>query len=163
MCDEREEAAACTKATNYRLLYEQGSECCRTYSQLTMRVRTLAQQVMLAYVVGIGLILTRGTTGNGDEGDATALVLFIAGIVLSLFSTVLWALNQHYSIAFTRIRNESLRPIEQELLKPNETLRGPWESHAFKRPEWLRVASWHWPYVVLILVSLLTMIVGIAR
>ena len=134
-------------------LYRQGSECCRNYSDLTMKVRTLAQQVMLAYSLGIALVLTKG--------DRIGALLFGAGIILILFSSALWILNLHYSLSFTGIRNDCLRRLESELLGESETL-GPWEAHSRAQAAWVRVAAWNWPYLVLVIVGLLTMLLGVA-
>lgn len=141
-------------------LYRQGSECCRNYSNLTMRVRTLAQQVLLAYAVGVGLLLTRG--------KEIGALLFGAGIILILFSSALWILNLHYSLSFTGIRNDCLRKLEANVLEAVETDKtdkpiavGPWEAHAHAQPAWVRVAAWHWPYLVLVFVGLLTMLLGV--
>jgi hypothetical protein len=39
--------------------YKQGSDACRNYSQLTMRVRTLSQQVLVGSSIGLAALLSR--------------------------------------------------------------------------------------------------------
>ncbi len=163
-------------------LYKQGSECCRTYSELTMKVRTLAQQIVIGYAVGLGIFLSR----TSWPSVLLEAVLLGAGVLLVLFAAGLWALNQHYSKAFEAIRDNSLVPLEElaqrskkeaavssepatqipkqqaplaRTTEPgNAALVGPWKAHAtIRRTHRLMTRlAWHLPYIILIVLGLLS-------
>lgn len=58
--------------------YEQGSKACRNYSQLTMRVRTLSQQVLVVNVAGILVFLFGQETISPHFPE----IMFYGGLVL---------------------------------------------------------------------------------
>lgn len=142
-------------------LYDKGSEQCRQYSQLTMQVRTMAQHVLIAYAVGLGIVLSRAT--ESTSGRVRAVACLFSGILV-LFALVLWSLNHHYSHAFRRIRNDVLVPLE-ELVADNPLVQrngphgslGPWSAHKCEREErrLLKFSSastvaWNLPFLALI-------------
>ena len=102
--------------------YDQGSEACRNYSRLTMRVRTISQQVLILGVVGISVL-------EVDESlqDKYPYALLFVGIALIVFAISLALVDWHYQSAFSVIRNQLAR-IECE----NE-VSGPWLGHLFVR------------------------------
>ena len=109
-------------------LYRQGSEMCRQYSKLTMGVRTLSQQILIGYTVGVGVTLSKVEVA--DRGP----ILALSGGVLILFAAALWTLNRHHSTAFVEIRDEVLSVLE-----------GPYDVQARPRGPWQaqrRAESW---------------------
>lgn len=142
-------------------LYEQGSKCCQQYSQLTMQIRTLAQHIMIAYAVGIGIFLTQRT----PSGPAPGLVFFGAGIILILFGSVLCLLNLHHSLAFRVIRDRCLIKLEEKFvgsLKLEKEILGPWQAHAVERSgHWLSSKfAWYSPFVALDLIGVTSLFLG---
>jgi hypothetical protein len=107
-------------------LYSEGSEACRNYSRLTMRVRTLAQHVLIVYVIAISVAILSGKFGI-EQGTNVYIpilkgnVLMYAGLILGLFSVSLALVDWHYQSAFTAIR-DALREMEGNLY-------GPWKAH----------------------------------
>lgn len=112
-------------AISTRHLYEQGSRCCQQYSELTMKSRTIAQHIMIAYAVGMGLLLSK----VGEPNSAFYATLIFAGIILIVFGRVLAALNRHYSTAFESIRDDCLVKLEAVTLGEESKLLGPWQAH----------------------------------
>ena len=145
-------------------LYDKGSEQCRQYSQLTMQVRTMAQHVLMAYAVGLGIVLSRAT--ESTAGPVRTIACLFSGILV-LFALVLWSLNHHYSHAFRRIRDDVLVPLEGliadnpliELNGPQGAL-GPWSAHQHERKDrrfmFLSASklAWNLPFIALILAGL---------
>ena len=142
-------------------LYDKGSEQCRQYSQLTMQVRTMAQHVLMAYAVGLGIVLSRAT--ESTAGPVRAVACLFSGILI-LFAFVLWSLNHHYSHAFRRIRDDVLVPLEGAVEDNPLTTRngskgplGPWSAHQRERNErklmYLSASNlaWNLPFIALIL------------
>ena len=145
-------------------LYDKGSEQCRQYSQLTMQVRTMAQHVLMAYAVGLGIVLSRAT--ESTAGPVRAVACLFSGILV-LFALVLWSLNHHYSHAFRRIRDDVLVPLEGAVEDNPLTQRngsegplGPWSAHQRERKErklmYLSASNlaWNLPFIALILAGL---------
>jgi hypothetical protein len=138
-------------------LYEQGSKCCQQYSQLTMQVRTLAQHVMIAYAVGLGLFFAR-------YDDLSAMypgrVLVAAGIILIVFASVLCLLNLHHSNAFRAIRDYCLVPLEEKSGLP---FIGPWQAHQGERTTHKGSSRWAWysPFLALGTIGLVSFDIGI--
>ena len=142
--------------------YDQGSKCCQQYSQLTMQVRTLAQQVMIAYAVGIGLFVARG---ENLSLSYSRWVLCGTGIILIIFGIVLSLLNRHHSDAFRAIRDKCLVPLEVEngLVTSGEgEIVGPWQAHQSERSDhsWRSNAAWYAPFVALWLIGSLSFVAG---
>jgi hypothetical protein len=143
--------------------YDQGSRACQQYSQLTMQVRTLAQQVMIAYAVGLGLFIARSeslTTGY------LRVVLCGAGIILLVFGLVLFFLNLHHSLAFRAIRDECLVPLEKYnciRAASEEHLLGPWQAHQQERSTNRRKSdlAWYSPFVALWLIGAASLAIGL--
>lgn len=104
--------------------YREGSDACRNYSRLTMQVRTLSQNVLIAYLVGLG-IAYRTLSTDGESGFAH--ILWTTGFVLVLFSISLAVVNWHYQSAFEAIR-DNLKRLEE-----NANLVGPWRVHQLVR------------------------------
>lgn len=149
-------------------LYSEASQCCRLYSKLTMRVRTLAQQVVIAYAVGLGIFLSRSEW----PPQLLQLALIGAGVILVLFALPLWALNQHYSSAFEGIRDGFLVPLESRRWPHTADERslasGPWSAHArVRQGTGLRTRhtvltrlAWHGPYVALLVIGVFSILAG---
>jgi hypothetical protein len=132
-------------------LYEQGSKCCQQYSQLTMQIRTLAQHIMIAYAVGIGIFLSQ----RGPASPAPGLVLFGAGIILIVFAFVLCLLNLHHSMAFRAIRDNCLIKLENGMA-------GPWKAHEGERTghSLSSKLAWYSPFGALVLIGFTSLWLG---
>lgn len=144
-------------AISPQYLYEQASKCCQQYSALTMQVRTLAQHVLLGYAVGVGLALSR--VGEWPP-PYWREVLIGAGVILIAFATVLWVLNQHYSMSFRAIRNDVLVTLERN---NKGTSFGPWTAHKKERQHhwfasWL---AWHLPFITLLIIGGSSILLGL--
>jgi len=142
--------------------YEQASKCCQQYSQLTMQIRTLAQQVMIAYAVGIGLFIARG---ENLSASYSRLVLSGAGIILMIFGVVLCFLNLHHSDAFRAIRDKCLVPLEEEnelTSSKGEKLMGPWQAHQAERRNnrFKSGLAWYAPFIALWVIGGLSFVAG---
>jgi hypothetical protein len=142
--------------------YDQGSKCCQQYSQLTMQVRTLAQQVMIAYAVGIGVFIARG---ENLSASYSRLVMSGTGIILIIFGVVLCLLNLHHSDAFRAIRDECLVPLEAEnRLTPSGKgeLIGPWQAHQTERTDhsFKSGLAWYAPFIALWFIGSLSFVAG---
>jgi hypothetical protein len=140
-----------------RDLYEQGSKCCQQYSALTMQVRTMAQHILIGYVVGMGIVLSRAI--DIPERFLRALGV-TAGAVVVVFAFVLWLLNHHHSTAFRKIRDEVLVKLEERLegnplAVDEKSPRGPWSAHRVERDTGRILGfsashlAWHVPFVAL--------------
>lgn len=106
-------------------LYKEGSEVCRNYSRLTMQVRTLTQQVLMATVAAVAVaILAKGTLSDQVDHTFLGYILLCTGIVLGSFSASLALIDWHYQSAFTAIRDALV-----ELEKDAELIHGPWQAH----------------------------------
>ncbi|MCC6971726.1 MAG: hypothetical protein IT434_16055 [Phycisphaerales bacterium] len=139
-------------------LYKAGSDCCKQYSQLTMDIRRFAQQMLVTYAVGIGIVFSR----SHEAGDLPYLgvVLILAGVILNIFGAVLWILNQHYSKAFEAIRDGSLVKIEKWAIareKDQDGLTGPWSEHS----EWRKTHRPHPPFVAQLTIGGLSVVAGV--
>ncbi|GMU38341.1 MAG: hypothetical protein KJ057_14630 [Phycisphaerae bacterium] len=133
-------------------LYAQGSSLCSSYSDRTMRIRTMAQQLIIAYGVSVGFSIS--TTNAG-------FVLLFGGGTLMIFGSALWVLNQHYSLAFNEVRNASLVPMEQMLL--GTALIGPWTAHGRVRGRHgiLTRWAWHGPFLATVMMGLVGALLGV--
>jgi hypothetical protein len=138
--------------------YKQGSQCCQQYSKLTMTVRTLSQQIMIGYAVGIGLFLAKSDPWPPPH---LAPVMIFAGIVIILFAGTLSILNYHHSTAFVSIR-DFLSEFEGNY-NVDKKPRGPWQAQRQRRERdgKLTRVAWHLPYLVLALVGISSVIVGL--
>lgn len=107
--------------------YVQGSEACRNYSNLTMRVRTLAQQALLAAAAGLGAAII-----GRENIDYFFELMGVVGLLLVVFAVSLFFVDWHYQSAFTAIRNHLTtiearhHVVELGTLKCHD---GPWTAH----------------------------------
>lgn len=150
-------------AISPQYLYEQASKCCQQYSALTMQVRTLAQHVLLGYAVGVGLALSK--VGEWPP-PYLRYVLVGAGLILTAFATVLWVLNQHYSMSFRAIRDDVLVRLErinkERSFDATPTSFGPWTAHKKERQDH-KIASWfawHLPFITLLIIGGSSILLG---
>ena len=136
-------------------LYEQGSKCCQQYSQLTMQVRTLAQHIMIAYAVGMGIFLA----SRGPSAPPAGFVFFGAGIILIVFAWVLCILNLHHSFAFRAIRDDCLISLEKA---SGVNIKGPWQAHEGQRSaDWLSTdLAWYGPFVAIGVIGVISIGLG---
>jgi len=111
-------------------LYKQGSKSCQLYSDITMRIRTLAQQVVIAYAAGLGALATQLI----GEPVLCGIVMIFSGAIAERFGMNLRALNRHYSFAFDKIRDSSLVPLEEAATSETQ-FTGPWTAHKRHRDE----------------------------
>lgn len=106
-------------ANEWRLeAYKQGSDACRNYSGLTMRIRTLAQQILAVSVVGFAAAMSEAVNITNLD-----MLFGVGGVTLLILTTSLTLVDWHYKTAFTAIR-DSLAELEQQ-----EGLYGPWQAH----------------------------------
>lgn len=98
--------------------YEEGSLTCRNYSNLTMRVRTLAQHVLVVGVAGLSVLML-----DYQKEEELPYAILIVSFSLLIFSISLFLVDWHYQSAFTGIRNQ-LASIECE-----KGISGPWLAH----------------------------------
>lgn len=132
--------------------YREGSEACRNYSTLTMRVRTLTLALLLGLSVSIAVY------AGGEKGATPRLSIEmiggIAGLLIFLFATTLMAVGWHFQSAFEAVR-DSL--VEMELRAKIDY--GPWTMHKLvrsrQRDAWATLA----PYTVVGLIGVVAMIV----
>ena len=130
-------------------LYKQGSEACRNYSQLTMRTRTLSQQILAVSVVGLGAAIANKDISIGSQ------IFLTGGVVLLVFSGSLFFVDWHYQSAFTAIRN-SLAFIESR-----QPLFGPWIAHLNVRTHFRDHIASYLPFLLLAIVGCLGIWLGI--
>lgn len=121
-------------------LYKQGSKSCQLYSDITMRIRTLAQQVVIAYAAGLGVLATQLL----GEPVLCGIVMIFSGAIAERFGENLRALNRHYSFAFEAIRDRSLVPLEEAVELKNETDVGPWTAHKQHRADDTKTKMYAW-------------------
>lgn len=130
-------------------MYKQGSEACRNYSRLTMKTRTLSQQVLIVSVVGLSAVIA-----NKDVPSRHEIVL-IGGIALLAFSVSLTFVDWHYQSAFTAIRN-ALACIEYTIKLP-----GPWRAHLGERTQFKDHVASYLPFLLLFAIGCLGIGFGI--
>lgn len=140
-------------------LYEQGSKACQQYSDLTMRIRTIAQTVQIAYAVAMGLVLSRAGVQAGSDWvpvDRVGFVMIVLGVLVVVFGRVLGVLNVHYSGAFEAIRDNSLVRLERRAFADQENV-GPWEAHQRHRraTEAQKQRAWTLPFRALMMLGAL--------
>lgn len=124
---------------NIRISYEQGSTACQNYSRLTMQVRTLSQQLLIASAIGLAILAY-----NIDlENQAFVWIVFASGLVLIGFTVSLALVGWHYQSAFESIRDSLARMERQQVIK------GPWSAHQKARPPLYDFLSSYVPFVVL--------------
>jgi hypothetical protein len=146
----------CPSVTDVTELYREGSAACRNYSTLTMQVRTMAQQVLIAGVIGLS-VATLGLEFTGEELGTSmrflGYILICGGAVLFCFGVSLGVVNWHYQSAFTAIRNVLA------FLEGDEV--GPWRAHwcIRKAKTHDRIAS-NFPFWILCLVGGAGVLVG---
>ena len=104
--------------------YEEGSASCRNYSQLTMRVRTLSQQVMVLAIAALVAALAP-EEGKWNKED----VMQYGGVAISLFALSLLVVDWHYQSAFSAIRNAMAE------LESKAGIEGPWRAHLRARTQ----------------------------
>lgn len=119
--------------------YEEGSLSCRNYSNLTMRVRTLAQHVLVVGVAGLSVLMV---DFEKDEAQLPYAILMVS-ISLLLFSISLFLVDWHYQSAFTGIRNQ-LAKIECE-----NGISGPWLAHLCVRTHLNDHIASYLPFILL--------------
>lgn len=123
--------------------YKEGSEACRNYSGLTMRVRTLAV-VVAAAAIAVPF------TGNLPN-DKTKLAWEFGGIILAAVAISFWLVDWHYQSAFAAIR-DSLAMLEAQ-----HGVEGPWRAHLRTRTRlWDHIASYV-PFLLLGLIAALAL------
>lgn len=127
-------------------MYRQGSEACRNYSGLTMRVRTLSQQLLVIAVAGLATALANE---NIKPGEILHTQIFIAaGIALVGLSFSLLVVDWHYQSAFTAIRN-SLAFMESR----NYPFYGPWVAHFNTRTQFRDHIASYLPFHLLAIIG----------
>lgn len=119
--------------------YEEGSVSCRNYSNLTMRVRTLAQHVLVVGVAGLSVLMV---DFEKDEEQLPYAIIMVS-ISLLLFSISLFLVDWHYQSAFTGIRNQ-LAKIECE-----NGISGPWLAHLCVRTHLNDHIASYLPFILL--------------
>lgn len=125
-------------------MYRQGSEACRNYSKLTMRVRTLSQQILAVGVAGLGTALAK----EGITPDIRAQIFIAAGVALVALSFSLLVVDWHYQTAFTGIRN-SLAFMETR----NRPFFGPWIAHFNTRTQFKDHIASYLPFHLLAIIG----------
>lgn len=118
--------------------YKQGSEACRNYSNLTMRVRTLAEQILGVSVVGLAAYLK-----TGDSAELDDRVILAGGLTLVILAISLGFIDWHYQSAFSAIR-DSLAKAEAE-----RKLGGPWRAHLSVRTRLKDHVASYLPFILL--------------
>ena len=132
-------------------VYTEGSEACRNYSRLTMKTRTLSQQVLILGVVGVGAAMSKEGSVIPPE------ILLIVGIAFLLFSISLAFVDWHYQSAFTAIRN-SLAVMEAK-----SHMEGPWRAHLGARTQLKDHVASYFPFLLLALASLCAIGYGVSH
>lgn len=122
--------------------YKQGSEACRNYSNLTMRVRTLTQQIFGASVVGLAAYLNTRKSPTLVFPDP---VFIIGGITLVFLAVALGFVDWHYQTAFSAIR-DSLAKAEA---RHNRKGPWPWRAHLSVRTNFKDHIASYLPFVLL--------------
>jgi len=125
--------------------YTEGSESCRNYSRLTMRVRTLSQQVLILGAVGFLAALTEGKNKDYQMG-----IMIFGGIALSVLAFSLSVVDWHYQSAFSMIR-DSLAKLEVK-----SQIEGPWRAHLSARTHKRDHVSSYLPFLLLWFLGLTT-------
>ncbi|HSL83679.1 MAG TPA: NAD(P)-dependent oxidoreductase [Thermoanaerobaculia bacterium] len=127
--------------------YVQGSEACRNYSNLTMRVRTLAQQALLAAAAGLGAAVI-----GRENIEYFYDLMGVVGLLLVVFAVSLFFVDWHYQSAFTAIRNH-LTTIEArhhvEELDRLECHDGPWTAHLSVRTRFRDHVASYLPFLLI--------------
>lgn len=98
--------------------YEEGSSTCRNYSNLTMRVRTLAQHVLVVGVAGLSVLML-----DHRNKEELPYAILIVSFSLLVFSISLFLVDWHYQSAFSGIRNQLAR------MECEKGISGPWLAH----------------------------------
>ncbi len=132
--------------------YKQGSEACRNYSQLTMRTRTLSQQILGASAVGLATALATPRIAQG----ARAEIFVAAGFILLAFAFALLFVDWHYQSAFTAIRN-SLAFMESR-----QPILGPWIAHLNARTHFNDHIASYFPFLLLAALGCVSLVRGFA-
>lgn len=137
-------------------LYREGSEACRNYSNLTMQVRTLAQQVLIGGVIALS-VATLGlefTEAGAAEASMRfmAYVLTFGGMILICFGVGLAFVDWHYQTAFTVMR-DTLAYMEEKQV-------GPWRAHWCVRRRQPDYLASYVPFLILCAIGLAAMIAG---
>jgi hypothetical protein len=147
--------------------YKYGSEACKQYSQLTMNIRTLAQQLVLAYAVGMGIVISKGPSGlPTTESSEFCPISVWAGAILIIFAFVLYVLNRHHSSAFRTIRDDCLRRLEGDERGEDHEPIGPWAAHARARERWQELfkpgfnLAWDLPFYALLSIGIASVVLG---
>ncbi|MFO1076678.1 MAG: hypothetical protein U1E73_03020 [Planctomycetota bacterium] len=141
--------------------YKQGSELCRLYIQQTTVLRTFSQHVLLAYAVGIGIMLSR--TERWPPPHKTA-VLFSVGVVLCFFAWSLWTISAHFTRAFVGVRDMYLVPTEGDYDK-DKAPKGPWQAHKKTREQGgksLERRAGRLPFILLLVAGFLSIVAAFA-
>lgn len=134
-------------------MYKEGSAACRNYSRLTMQVRTLSQQVLIAAVISLSVAILPEIGGEEPElNNYVGIVLILGGWILGCFSVSLALVDWHYQSAFTAIRN-TLAIMEGDT-------DGPWKAHKeVRRKQYDFIAS-YFPFWILWAIGAIACIVG---
>lgn len=130
-------------------VYRQGSDACRNYSGLTMRTRTLSQQILAVAVVGLATAAVKGA-------DVPGILLF-GGVTLLAFAFSLLFVDWHYQSAFTAIRN-TLASMESK-----RGMVGPWLCHLNARTHFNDHLASYSPFVALATLGCLSVWRGLAE
>jgi protein-S-isoprenylcysteine O-methyltransferase Ste14 len=131
--------------------YKQGSDACRNYSQLTMRTRTLAQQILATATVALGV----ATATSEIQGWNRAEIFIAGGVVLLALAFSLLFVDWHYQSAFTAIRN-SLAYIESR-----QPVAGHWLSHLNVRTQFKDHIASYFPFLLLAAMGCLSVLGGL--
>ncbi|MCR9243847.1 MAG: hypothetical protein NXI31_02365 [bacterium] len=139
--------------------YAEASDACRNYSDLTLKSRTLGQQIMLGYSVAIGITLSRSAIKDPQLGT----ILVIGGCVLLALSIPLHAVTRHYANAFWAMRNW-LAAYERLRYEPTggEANFGPWHAHKTSREKRMFSDGWstNLPFGALVALAIASIVAG---
>ncbi len=123
-------------------MYKEGSASLRNYSDLTMKVRTLAMHLFLGSAVALAVASSK---------DVTELpkYAFWGGACLALFSITLLCINWHFATAFNVIRNSMADLEDGAGVQPD----GPWQRHQLVRGGWRDPLAYTAPFTALFLLG----------
>lgn len=139
-------------ATDFeRQMYIEGSAACRNYSTLTMGVRTLSKQLLIAYAAGLAAFWVYCGKGGNAEQDTIHWTVFWSGVVLTVFALSLMLVGWHYQSAFTAMRS-SLAGLESTFAPG---IAGPWTAHRVARTPLRDWCSSYCPFLFIAAAGLL--------
>lgn len=131
-------------------IYIQGSEACRNYSKLTMKVKITSQHFLILLLIGISSNFISDFNILGNQ----TLLIICGGIIISVAISLL-LVTWHYQSAFVAIRDK-LASIE---IDSGFGEFGVWSSHKAVRQKWDKLAT-IFPFLVMALIALIMICCG---